>query len=142
MARYGGDVVNYKVTTTSATAAYRDISQQVLEFSGIDLEAILEQGHTFGDAWEESAYTGMRKINEITMTTFWDDDTSTGVQGMFGNASDIGAERNIKINLGTTNAYPKFDFIIRRVSKKPQVGALTKCDIVIVPTGALTIVTT
>ena len=142
MARYGGDVVSYKVTTTSATASFRDISQQVLEFSGLDLEALLEQGHTFGDAWEESAYTGMRKINEITMTAFWDDDTSTGVQGIFGNASDVGAERVMKINLGTTNAYPKFDFIIRRVNKKPSVGALTKADIVIVPSGALTIATT
>lgn len=142
MARYGGDQVGYFVTTTSATASFRDISQQVLDFSGLDLEALLEQGHTFGDAWEESAFTGMKKINEITLTTFWDDDTSTGVQGIFGNASDVGAERVMKIHLGTANLYPKFDYVIKKVTKKPTVGQLTKCDIVIVPSGALTVVTT
>ena len=142
MARVGSDVVRIQVTTTSATTTFRDISQQVDTFSGIMIEAILQEVHAFGDAWKEQGFVGVRQLSDITMSGFFDDDTSTGVQGMFGVASDCGAERVMKFSVGTTNSYPKFDYIIRSFNKGPERGALTRFTAVLAPTGALTVVAT
>lgn len=142
MARLDSSLIGIRVTTTSATASFRDISQQVLEISGFMIETALQQVHAFGDAWKEEAFGGVRSVGDITLTGIYDDDTSTGVNGIFGVASDVGAERVIKLNFGTTNSYPKTDFLLRSFTKSPSVGQLTGFTAVLAPSGALTIVTT
>lgn len=142
MARLGSDVLAIRVTTTSATASFRDITQQVTEIDGLTIEAILEESQTFGDAWTEQSFVGVRRIGDITIRGFYDDDTSTGTFGIFGNATDPGAERVLKLNIGTTNSYPKLDFIVKSYARMPSIGELTKFELVIAPTGALTVVTT
>lgn len=142
MARLGSDVLAIRVTTTSATASFRDITQQVTEIDGLTIEAILEESHTLGDAFTEQSFVGVRRIADITIRGFYDDDTSTGTFGIFGNATDAGAERVLKLNIGTTNSYPKLDFIVKSYSRMPSIGELTKFELVIAPTGALTVVTT
>lgn len=142
MARVGSDVLQIQVTTTSATASFRDITQQVTEMDGFMIEAILEESHTFGDSWTEQSFVGVRRIGDITIRGFYDDDTSTGTFGIFGNATDAGAERVMKLDTGTTNVYPKFDFIVKSYTRQPSIGELTKFELVLAPTGALTVVTT
>ena len=142
MARLGSDVLQVQVTTISSTAAFRDISQQITEIDGLMIEAILEEVHTFGDSWTEQGFVGVRRIGDMTIRGFYDDDTSTGTNGIFGNATDAGAERVMKFDVGTTNAYPKFDFIVKSYTRQPAIGELTKFELVIAPTGALTVVTT
>lgn len=142
MARVGSDVLQIQVTTVSSTAAFRDITQQVTEIDGFMIEAILEETHTFGDSWTEQSFVGVRRIGDITIRGFYDDDTSTGTFGIFGNATDAGAERVMKLDTGTTNVYPKFDFIVKSYTRQPSIGELTKFELVLAPTGALTVVTT
>lgn len=142
MARLGSDVLAVKCTTVSSTGSFRDITEQVTEIDGFMIEAILEESHTFGDAWTENSFVGVRRIGDITIRGFFDDDTSTGTFGIFGNATDAGAERVFKLNVGTTNSYPKFDAIVRSYTRQPSVGALTKFELVLAPTGALTVATT
>ena len=142
MPNLGGDVVVIRVTSSSSTASFRDISAQVQDFSGLDFEAILQESHTFGDAWQENLYANFRKINEITFGGFYDDDTTTGVRGLFFQTTDVGAERVMKINFGSTNAYPKFDYLIRKSRLLPKRGELSMYEITIQPTGALTIAAT
>ncbi len=142
MAKYGFDVVSFKVTSVSATTAYHDLSQYITEINGLDLEAILEESHTMGDAWVENLPTGLKKVNEITISGFYDDAASSGPAALLGNATDIGAERGVKMNFGTTNVWPKTDVIIRRFARKPARGTLTKFECTLLPTGAYTIGTT
>ena len=143
MARVDATVVSITCTTVSTTGSYRDITQQCLEMTpGIMHEAILQETHTFGDAWTEQGFTGLRRLGEITFRGFYDDDTSTGVAGIFGNTTDVGAERVFKIKTGTTNLYPKFDCIVRSFTRNPKVGELTPFELVVAPTGALTFATT
>ena len=142
MALLGPSGVQIQVTTASSTAAFRDISQQVLTFSGFDFEAALEESHTFGDSWQEHLFSQFSMINEITLTAYYDNDTSTGIHGIFGAASDVGAERVVKLDLGTTNSYPKFDFIHRKTRIIPTRGALTQVELTWAPTGTFAIVTT
>jgi len=142
MANIGPVGAKFQVTTTSSTAAFRDITAQVLDFSGFDFEAFMEPDRAFGISWEQHIFSQFSKINQITMTCLYDDDTSTGIKGIFGAASDVGAERVLKLNLGTTNAYPKFDFIHQKTRIMPTRNELTKAELTWVPTGAFTIVTT
>jgi hypothetical protein len=131
MAKTDFSLTGFKVTTVSATTAYHDLSQY-----------ITEESHAMGDAWVEHLYTGMRRVTPITIGGFYDDVGASGPHAIFGQATDIGAERNVKLNLGTTNAYPKFDVIVKRYTRKPVRGVLTKFEVELLPTGAVTVVAT
>lgn len=142
MAKTGFDLVGFKCTSVSATTAYHDLSQYITEYSGFEWLAELEESHAMGDAWAEVAYTGFRRASPITIGGFYDDVAASGPHAIFGQATDIGAERNIKLNFGTTNAYPKVDVIVKRYSRKAARGTLTKFEVELIPTGAVTVVTT
>ena len=142
MARVGSDVLAVKVTTASATGSYQDISQSVTEIDGFMVEAILEESHTFGDAWTEQSFVGVRRVGDITIRGFYDDAASSGNATIFGNASDPGAERVLKLNVGTADKYPKCDVIVKSYTRQPAVGELTKFELVLAPTGAFTLATT
>ena len=148
MANYGPNVFQIKVTTTSSTASFRDISQQCYTFSGLQVEAILEAAHSFGDAWEESMYVGVNRIGKITLGGRYDDDTSTGVAGIFGYSTDLGAQRKLKLNFagttGTTAAGTnvKFDVFVESFKKSPARGAITPFEVVLQPSSALAYTTT
>ena len=142
MANRGQPDFQILVTTTSATSAFRDISQQVDTINGFNTEALLEQSDAFGDSWREQLYTGIRQMDDIDMEGFYEDTaTATGVAAIFGNATDLGAEREAELNFanaagGTDVA--KFDFLVKRWWRGPKRGALTRFRLTVSPTGAMT----
>lgn len=146
--RYGPDKFQIKFSTVSSTGAFRDISAQVTGFSGFNPEAILEQVHGFGKTYEESAHVGVNRIPAITFEGPWDDDTATGTAGIFGQSSDLGAERCLRLNFvnatGATGAGAnvKMDVIVQSYGRQPARGGLTPYRLVVQPTGAWTPVTT
>ena len=149
MARKGPNDFFVKVTTTSATTAFKDISAQITNFSGFTVEGILELVHGFGKTYEESAHVGVSRIPAITLSGPYDDNTATGLVGLFGVASDIGAERVLRLNFasGTTGATGalsnvKMDVIVQSFSRSPARGALTTVTVVLQPTGAFAAATT
>lgn len=142
MAKQAWSGMSLKVTTTSATAAFQDISQTITEFSGLEIAGETQESHGLGDAWVEHYFAGLKRVSPITLGGFYDDDGTSGVQTIFGNASDIGAERVIKINFGTANAFPKMDVIVKRWSRKPSRGELIAFEVELLPTGAVTVATT
>ena len=142
MAKVDGSMMQIKVTTSSATGSFHDLAQYITDFSGLEILADLVESHTFGDAWVEQSYTGFKRVGDITLSGFYDDVAASGPHAIFGQSSDLGAERVMKINLGTTNAYPKFDFLVASYKRMPTRGELTRYEVVIKPTGALTVATT
>lgn len=142
MAKYGSDQVVIKCSTTSSTSAFQDISNQVDTISGLDMEALLQNTHAFGDAWEESLPTGVKKFGPVVLEAFYDDVAASGVHTIFGNTSDLGAERVIKVYQAGTNSAAnnslKFDTIVQKYSRMPKRGELTRVNITLQPTGAVT----
>ena len=142
MANRGQTDFQVTVTTTSATAAFRDISQQVDTINGFGVEALLEQSDAFGDSWREQLYTGIRQMDDLTLEGFFEDTaTATGVHAIFGQATDLGAEREVELNFalvagGTDVA--KFDILVRRYERSVRRGALTRYRLTVAPTGAMT----
>ena len=146
MANRGQPDFAITVTTTSATAAFRDISQQVLTFNGWNIEAVLQQSDAFGDAWREHLYTGIRQMDDLTLGGFYEDTaTATGVNAIFGNATDLGAEREMELNAGLgvvgASEISHFDIIVKSYKRQPTRGELTAFELVVTPTGAVTTAT-
>lgn len=134
MAKYGGDVLKIEFDNASGTLV--DMTQHVLEFNGIDVEAILEEAHTFGDAWVEQLFTGLRKANEITLRGFYDDTASTGPDAIF-NAVGNTTTRTLKVTWGGTKT-TSVECIIKNYRRLPTRGEMTKYEVVLAPTGAVT----
>jgi len=142
MARMGSDVHAVLITSSSATGAYHDISAYVTEISGLTIEALLQEGTAFSDAWPRQFYTGIRQAADITITGFYDDVAASGPHALFGGLTQLGSERVMKLKFGTTNEYPKFDCLIKSYMRDATRRELTKYTLVVTPTGAVTNATT
>ena len=141
MAKVGPDVFKFTITSSSSTGTFNDISNYITEFSGLNIEAVLQESHAFGDSWKEQLYTGFRMAADITVKGFYDDVAATGPNALLGQAN-IGGERVIKLNVGTTNSYPKMDVLVKSYDTLPKRGQLTEFSCVLAVTGAITFVTT
>ena len=104
--------------------------------------------HTFGDTYEEHSFVGVRRIPAITFAGKFDDDTTTGTAGMFGQSSDLGAERVLRLNFagttGTTGAGTnvKMDTMVQSYKRTPGRSMLTTFELVVQPTGTWSAVST
>ena len=137
MAKRGFDVAVFKATTSTSTGAYHDLSQYVDTISAPEIQALLEETHAMGDAWVEHSYIGVRMAPEITFSGPYEDVAASGPVAIFGNATDVGAERNIKVEFGGGGAF-KVDVIVKSFKKIPTRSALTRFEAVLQPTGAVT----
>ena len=148
MAKRGPNELVVKFSSTSSTGSFRDITQQVYDFSGWAPEAILEAAHTFGDTFEESLFVGVSRIPAVTISGPYDDDTTTGTAGLFSQTTDLGAERVMRLGFvtttGTTGAgnLLKVEVIVQAYKRMPRRGSLTPYELVVQPTGAFAFVTT
>lgn len=142
MAKTDYTVSKFQITTSSATAAFHDIGPYITEFSGIEVVGETEETHGMGDSFAENSFTGLKRTSPITISGFYDDVAASGPHAILGQTTDIGAERCIKLNLGTTDAYPKTDVIIKRYTRHPVRGELTKFECELLPTASYSIVTT
>jgi hypothetical protein len=132
VAVYGSDDVAIIFDNSAGTTV--NVSQSILEISGIDLEAVLEESHTFGDSWVEQLFTGLKRGADITVKGFFDDDADTGFDFMFKN---IGDGRTFQILYGaakTTTA----EVVIKNYRRMPTRGEITKAEAVLSLNGAVT----
>lgn len=132
MAKYtaANVVVEFDETGGSLT----DMSQYVQEINGIDIEMTLEESHTFGDSWVENLSAGLKKVAPVTLTGMYDDTATTGPDVIF---NALGATRTLKITWGGTKT-TSVETIIQKYSRKPARGTLTKFEVTLQPTGAVT----
>ncbi len=142
MANTTPDQVRFKITASSSTTTYHDISQYLTDWAGFNHIANLQESHTFGDAWREQLYSGFNMADDITISGFFDDAATSGPHALLGLLTALGNERSIKMSFGTTNAYIKTDVLIRSYNRIPTRGELTRYSAVLAPTGTPTLVTT
>lgn len=138
MAKYGGaDVV---VKFDNATGTLQDMSQYVLEMGDINIEAVLEDSHTFGDSWAEVLFAKLRKGSDISLRGFYDDTATTGPDVIFndvGNgATTGGGSRTLEVTYGSTKKSTVETFI-RSYKRTGKAGGLTRYEVVLALTGAV-----
>ena len=139
MAKYGSNSVG--ISFDNAAGSPVDMSQHVLTFNGIDIEAMTEESHSFGDSWVENLFTGLRKGADVNLGGFYDDAATTGPHVIFndvGNTASVSAgPRTLTITWGGSKT-TSFETWIKNYKRIPSRGELTKYEVTLLLSGAVT----
>ena len=135
MARYG--YPDLKIEFDNAAASLTDMSAYIMDTPpSFDREAILEEITAAGDNDEAHAPVGLSKVAPITMGGAYDDTAATGPDVIF-NAIGNTTTRTLTVTWGSTKT-SSVECIIQNYRRIPSRGGLTKFEVVLQPTGAVT----
>jgi hypothetical protein len=132
MAKYGPDDVVVEIDNIGGTLV--DLTQYVLSIGGIKKSAVLEDSRTFGDAWGEVLDTGVRMMQPVPVTFFYDDIATVGPNALFGANPDLGTTRTLKVTYGSTKT-TSVEMVVTEVERSLDRGALHKMTVLFTPTG-------
>ena len=96
-------------------------------------EAVLEETTPFGVAWEESDYTGVKMVADITIEGLYDDTAVSGPDAVFG---AIGTSGPLVLTWKTGKT-TSCTALIRSFARIAAVKAMTRYRVVLKPTGAV-----
>ena len=129
MAKYGSDDL---VITVGGT----DLSNYVDEIDGVDIEALIQESHAFGDAWVEQLFSGVKRGNPITIAGFYDDTGATGPDAKLGGAA-IGTIVAVVITWGGSKT-TTFNATITNYRRLPVRNESTRFSATLSPTAVMT----
>lgn len=92
----------------------RTITSFVLTMGGIKLTSNMQTSTAFGDTIEKMLPTGVSKIDQITLTGFWDDTATTGPHTVF-IAPDDGPQdstRTLAIVFGNSKTWTSEGYLV------------------------------
>lgn len=127
MAKYGSDDLEITVAGTS-------IKNYVDTLNGVDIEAMLQESHAFGDSWVEQLFSGVKRASPLVVAGFYDDTATTGPDALL---NAIGTTVAIVITWGGTKT-SSFSAIIKMYKRMPNRGESTRYEATLEPTGAVT----
>lgn len=125
----------FMVASSSAGSATIDMSNYITAINGFKINAMNQESHAMGDSWREVLFTGVRSGDDITISGFYDTDTS-GPHAYFGHTTDVGAERKAFMRF-STNESASFSYLELSYSRKPVRNELTAFEAVLAITGAV-----
>ena len=131
MAKYGSPSLVIEADNAAGTLV--DMTQYVDEVNEVNVEALIQESHTFGDSWVENLYTGVKKGNPVTFSGFYDDTAVSGPDVIF---NALGSTREVKITYGGSK-YSHFNAIITSYVRTPTRGELTRYSVTYTPTGQI-----
>ncbi len=134
MAQYGSNSVIIQFDDSGGTP--RDMSNYIRSFNGFTLEALMQETHAFGDSWVESSPTGVNKAEDITISGYYDDTSSTGPNVVF-NAVGNTTTRTLTVTWGNSKT-TSGEMRIVKYSRLPKLNELTGFSVVLRPTGTMT----
>lgn len=138
MANYQGD--DFIVSIDNAAGTPVVCTQQVQTINGVDKEAVIEETHTFGDAYVEQGFAGLIRGGDITLGGLYDDTASTGSNALFndvGCVATAGVTRTLLLTFGGTKTY-SVEVIIKSYKRMMERGKITRYEVVLTPTGTIT----
>lgn len=135
MANYGSDDLIIEVDDNEG-GTLDVITAFVDTINGLEITALTEESHTFGDTWVEQLYSGIRQAQPITLEGFYDDGAGADTpKTMFNNST--GETRSVRLTWGGTNT-SSFESIITAWSRTAARGASMRYSVTLTPTGAVT----
>lgn len=138
MAKYGSNSLTIEFDDTEG-GSLTNMSNYILSVNGVEVEAVLEESHAFGDSWFEHLATGLRKMNPVVLEGFFDDTASTGPNAVFNRVQDSPADATstLKFTWGGSKT-TSVETWIQKYTRMASRGSLTKFQVVLQPTGAVT----
>ena len=137
MANFGQ--VDFRIfvsTASGSNATVRDWSQYVDTINGVKINGIFQQSDAFGDSWVEHLYVGVKRMDPLMLEGFYEDTAASGPHAVFGQTSDIGAERNFELNFGASDVV-NGDVLIQDYERAPRRNELTRFRVTLLPTGTI-----
>ena len=137
MAKYGPNSLTVNYDNSSGTPV--DMTQYVLTINDVQVEAIMEESHSFGDSWFESLATGIRRVNPVEMSGFYDDTATTGPDAIW-NAVASGPSvtlRTLQVVWGASKSI-SVETLIAMYGRQATRNVLTKYSVRLQPSGAAT----
>lgn len=129
-------MAKYSSKDLTLTVGGTDMTQHLLRIGNLKISAILQESHTFGDAWFEAISTGIKKGDDIVLGGFYDDTAATGPDAIFG-GSAIGSTVAVVITWGGTKT-SSFNAIIESYDRVPTKNQMHEFNANLRPTGTIT----
>ena len=133
MAKFGSD--NLVISIDDSGSVARDLSDHITEFGGIDIEALIEESHAFGDTFVEQLFSGVKRLADISVRGFYDDVATTGPDAVFRGGE--GDQRTVSITWGGSNITAG-EAIIKNYRRLAVRGESQKYEAILSPTGIWT----
>ena len=108
--------------------------EHVDTFDGLNIDAIIEDSHTFGDTWTEQLYSGLRRGQPFTIEGFYDD-AANGPDAKF--AGLEGTTIAIVMTWGSSKT-STFNALLQTWARTTVREGTTRYTATLVPTGAIT----
>lgn len=131
MSKYSS--VDFGIEITNSTGVSKDLSSYIDTVNELNIEALLQEGHAFGDAWVKQLFTGVKQGQDVTVEGFYDDVTDGPHEILQG----IGDTRTVIVKWGGGKK-STFDVVIKNYVRKPVRGELTRFSCTLTPTGEIT----
>lgn len=111
----------------------------VTSIGSVEIESLLEESHSFGDAWFESLATGVRRMSDVVLGGFFDDTSSTGPDAIWNAVADgpTATSRTLLITWGGSKT-TSVEVLITKYSRTAVRNELTKFEVTLTPTGTVT----
>lgn len=137
MAKYGSNSLAISFDDNGGIPVV--MTQYITEINEVDIEALLEESHSFGDAWFEHLATGIRKMNPVTLSGFYDDAATTGPDAIFNAVASNPAQatRTLLITWGGAKT-TSVECLIQKYSRGARRNQLTRFTVILQPTGSVT----
>lgn len=123
-------------TVASSATGFITLQNYIITIGPSKLSALTVQSDAFGDSYVEHLYAGVRRKEPFTIGGIYDDVASTGPHAIFGQTTDIGAERWGEIGYGASDVV-SFRSIVQSYSVVPARGTLHMWEAELLPTGAV-----
>ncbi len=98
MAKYGSNSLIVAVDNSSGSAV--TMTSYITSINAVEVEAILTESHSFGDAWFEQLATGVRKASDLVLGGLFDDQGSTGPDAVFNDVADGPSDSTRTVKIG------------------------------------------
>lgn len=139
MSKYGSPQVTITLDDSGGTP--RVITGFVLQMGALKITNNTQVATAFGDSWEKSLVTGLRKGAAIALSGLYDDTALVGTAATL-QVTDAdavpGFTRSLVVGIGGGHTYTA-EVILQDAAIVPKTGALTDYAATLLPTGAIAI---
>ena len=114
------------------TGAPQVVTCAVLTMGAIKVSSVMQAGTAYCDTVEKMLPTGLSKIDQVTLTGFWDTTPTTGSHAVFGkpDTNQQGTTRTLSIMFGDAKTWASEGFLVS-YSVIGKVGVLTEFEAVL-----------
>ena len=127
---------DFQISLDDEVPALNNISAYVTGFSGWDLEELLEEITAASDSGDRHAPVGLQTKAPVTVSGPYDE-VANGLVDV--TATSKGSIRTLLISFDAAATTIEVECYIKSTSTKPTRGALTIFEVVLQPTGAITL---